>query len=359
MTDSKKVIRDYQSVVSARGTTEGLVLRLDGRREERVIEDAIREFMAIRKTFLEGQRVTIEWLGHEASAELAEHFSGVLEEEYGLLVDTVRFRQAASKQFTRDDEIGLARRERAAASVSTPPTASKDVSKIRELGSLVKVTGPRKVNLEVITPKRKEESQSLTLFDGVDEVFSRSGSAGSPAASEELGASSMNKVSSASIGNAFPEELVADDEQSRADVVTNSDLWDDPDARVIFATLRSGQRIDTEHTLVIFGDVNSGAELVAGGDIIVLGALRGVAHAGAFDESGGGRVIVALQLEPTQLRIGTVITRGLGEGLSKFFGRRRVAKGPEIARVDGDTIVVEPYRARQTHTRGGPRENLG
>ena len=113
-------------------------------------------------------------------------------------------------------------------------------------------------------------------------------------------------------------------------------LWDDPNARLVFSTLRSGQRIETEHSLVICGDVNSGAELIAGGDILVLGTLRGVAHAGAYDETGGGCFIFALNLQPTQLRIGSVISRGPADG----------GEIAEIARVEGDIIVVEPYQSR-------------
>jgi len=66
-------------------------------------------------------------------------------------------------------------------------------------------------------------------------------------------------------------------------------------------TLRSGQKIDFRGNVVIQGDVNAGAEIIATGDIIVLGALRGLAHAGA--EGSESAVVVALMLEPTQLRI--------------------------------------------------------
>ena len=46
-------------------------------------------------------------------------------------------------------------------------------------------------------------------------------------------------------------------------------------------SLRSGQRIEFEGSLVIIGDVNAGAEVIAGENIVVLGTLRGLAHAGA------------------------------------------------------------------------------
>jgi septum site-determining protein MinC len=129
---------------------------------------------------------------------------------------------------------------------------------------------------------------------------------------------------------------------------SGSMLWDDPDARVIYGTLRSGQKVETEHSIVVFGDVNSGAEVIAGGDIVILGTLRGIAHAGAYDESGGGRVIFSLNLQPTQLRIGLVISRGAGGERTESSPR---GGGPEIARVEGNTIVVEPYQSRTVWVR--------
>ena len=127
------------------------------------------------------------------------------------------------------------------------------------------------------------------------------------------------------------------------------ELGDVADARMVVGTLRSGQRVESEHSIIIAGDVNSGAELVAGGDIFVLGKLRGVAHAGAYDETGAGRVIFALELEPTQLRIGSVITRGGNDSVSALKSKLS-RKKPELARVDGNMIVVEPYQQRQMST---------
>ena len=58
-------------------------------------------------------------------------------------------------------------------------------------------------------------------------------------------------------------------------------------------SLRSGQKIETEGSLVVIGDVNSGAEVVAGDNIVILGALRGLAHAGA---KGNRQAIIAAGL---------------------------------------------------------------
>ena len=70
-------------------------------------------------------------------------------------------------------------------------------------------------------------------------------------------------------------------------------------------SLRSGQKIETEGSLVIIGDVNSGAEVVASDNIIILGALRGLAHAGA---RGNKQAIIAAGLVDTvQIRIANVV----------------------------------------------------
>ena len=70
-------------------------------------------------------------------------------------------------------------------------------------------------------------------------------------------------------------------------------------------SLRSGQRLETEGSIVIIGDVNSGAEVIASDNIVVLGALRGLAHAGA---KGNKQAIVAAGLfNAVQIRIANIV----------------------------------------------------
>lgn len=106
-------------------------------------------------------------------------------------------------------------------------------------------------------------------------------------------------------------------------------------ALLIQRTLRSGQVCQYAGTVVVIGDVNPGAQIVAEGDVIVWGKLRGVVHAGA---AGDARAIVgALILAPTQLRIGHLIAR------PPDAVDRRARALPEIARVRGEQIIVEPW----------------
>lgn len=97
-------------------------------------------------------------------------------------------------------------------------------------------------------------------------------------------------------------------------------------------TLRGGQALANVGHIVVIGDVNPGAELVAGGDILVFGALRGVAHAGA--QGDGSARVYALALAPTQLRIATTIAAGSDE--------RPNLPAAEEAYLDGDRIVIVP-----------------
>jgi septum site-determining protein MinC len=110
--------------------------------------------------------------------------------------------------------------------------------------------------------------------------------------------------------------------------------WEQVSGVMLRQTLRSGQAINHPGHVALIGDVNPGAEIVAGGNIIVWGALRGTAHAGAIgDESA---VICALELAPRQIRIGSLIARSPERG--------RPPRVPETASVQGDQIVVESWK---------------
>jgi septum site-determining protein MinC len=72
-------------------------------------------------------------------------------------------------------------------------------------------------------------------------------------------------------------------------------------ALFLHKTLRSGTRIEFSGHVVVLGDVNPGAEIIAEGSVIVWGRVRGVIHAGT--KGNRAAVICALELSPTQLRI--------------------------------------------------------
>lgn len=99
-------------------------------------------------------------------------------------------------------------------------------------------------------------------------------------------------------------------------------------------TLRSGQLLKFHGNIVVIGDANPGSEIVASGNIVVLGTLRGIIHAGATGNKDA--VVVAFNLQPTQLRIADIITRPPEEKVVK-------ASMPEIAYIKDDIVYIEYY----------------
>jgi septum site-determining protein MinC len=102
------------------------------------------------------------------------------------------------------------------------------------------------------------------------------------------------------------------------------------DALYLEMTVRSGAEIRHPGSVIIFGDLNPGGIVVADGDILVWGRLRGVAHAGA----GGNRecLIMSLQMEPTQLRIADAVARAPEKSPTQF--------SPEVAHITPQGIRI-------------------
>ena len=97
-------------------------------------------------------------------------------------------------------------------------------------------------------------------------------------------------------------------------------------------SLRSGQRIEEDGSIIILGDVNSGAEVIASDNIVVLGTLRGLAHAGA--KGNKEAIIAAGRLDTVQMRISNIV---------KEFNREEETLRKQIyAYVDDkENIIIE------------------
>jgi septum site-determining protein MinC len=111
-------------------------------------------------------------------------------------------------------------------------------------------------------------------------------------------------------------------------------------ALVIERTVRSGQQFYHPGHVVIIGDVNPGGEVIADGNVIVMGALRGAAHAGYAGREEA--FVAAAIMTPAQVSIAGIwarqpddATQNLGRGI------------PEVARLRDQQIVIEPYQHGQ------------
>lgn len=107
-------------------------------------------------------------------------------------------------------------------------------------------------------------------------------------------------------------------------------------AVLVQRTLRSGFKVSHHGHVVVVGDVNPGAEVIAGGSVVVWGRLRGVVHAGADGDEKA--CVCALEMTPTQLRIAGLVT---------VPPERRGKPEPETARIQNGRVVVESWNPKK------------
>ena len=126
---------------------------------------------------------------------------------------------------------------------------------------------------------------------------------------------------------------------------SSSDVSDSGDGKFYKGTLRSGQVLESESSIIILGDVNPGATVVSKGNVVVLGTLKGSIYVGA----GGNEntFVAALSMDPMQIRIADYIARN-SDGPEKKDKKKILKKKdkseeqPMIAYVDAGNIYIEP-----------------
>ena len=109
----------------------------------------------------------------------------------------------------------------------------------------------------------------------------------------------------------------------------------------VYRNIRSGQKLRSEGALVIFGDVHESAEIVAAGDIIVLGKLEGIAHAGCYGNINS--MVFALNFSPGQIRIANNFSRAPANDIKGYV--------PEVAYYDGENICITEYNPKARYSK--------
>lgn len=108
-------------------------------------------------------------------------------------------------------------------------------------------------------------------------------------------------------------------------------------------TLRSGQVLESTSSIVVIGDVNPGAQVISQGNVLILGALKGNACAGAAGDTGC--FIVALEMDPIQIQIGNVLAKSPDKVKKTKKSRRKAKKSvdtePQIAMAKDGNIYIE------------------
>lgn len=120
--------------------------------------------------------------------------------------------------------------------------------------------------------------------------------------------------------------------QSRIETDANAGIGYEDQTLVVSRTLRGGQQVIYAGTVVVVGDVNPNAAVIAGGNIIIMGSCRGMAHAGAYGDMEA--TITAARLIASQLRIAGMIARSPDQNPDK-------PDYIETARMKDGNIIIE------------------
>lgn len=346
---------DESKVVTARGTEDGLVLRIDGKSPWDSILEELNAFLGSRKRFLEGGEVSIEWLERLPTPEQSYELEQYLREGFGVEVVSRRRRPAfttiVDRSAARSQKVGslpVAGQSqdgtaKGTGSAGSPPAtwqsqdgvntqqSSQNIAQFNPIG-----TTSTEAQISVGAPLSESAiEQGLNQLQGADHYDLNEGEDELPLR-RSARKSSMERVLKDTIE--ILEDPAGPSYLRRVSKLLGEDLVyeEDANAKIVFGHFRSGQRLETPYSLVVIGDVNPGADLIAGGDIFVLGSLRGTAHAAAYDDEALDRVVVALSMQPVQLRIGSILSRGNGAA----------GKGPEVARIENRRIIVETFNSK-------------
>ncbi|GGJ65728.1 septum site-determining protein MinC [Deinococcus aquiradiocola] len=210
------------------------------------------------------------------------------------------------------------------------------------LNLLIEATDTRTTVLDALAARREMLAQKVTLElaadadpEALEAAFAAVREAGGELArvkgqrrSETDAPDAPRSPAAASVPAARPAQ---DAEGARTEIVQHN--------------LRAGFRGEYRGSVVVLGDVNPGAELVAAGDVIVMGALRGVVHAGAAGRTDA--IVYARPIASAQIRIAGAVARSADS--SGLGAMRRTQDRPEaeLARLQDGAILIESFHTQR------------
>jgi septum site-determining protein MinC len=144
-------------------------------------------------------------------------------------------------------------------------------------------------------------------------------------------------------------KLVAPSEAQVKVIQAAAPLPPDPDSsrtEILQHGLRAGFRGEYGGSVVVLGDVNPGAELIAAGDVIVMGVLRGVVHAGALGRTDA--IVYARPIASAQIRIADALARRAEDNSMGAMKRMQERPEAELARLQDGIIQIESYQPQRS-----------
>ena len=195
--------------------------------------------------------------------------------------------------------------------ITLDPTQPVELLK-RDIGKIFKNLGHLAINAKIIID-HGEDGVHEQLINTLGKYLKDTFDVGSVSGLSPKRSASEERVRQGDINHSW--------EQYRSDVL------------LLAGRVRSGQKVSTRRHIVIMGDVNPGAEIIAGGDIMIMGCLSGTAFAGQPDKEDA--IILALDFHPSLIQIGGFV--GTGKWPSSKL------KTALFASVSNDMIVVKDY----------------
>lgn len=157
---------------------------------------------------------------------------------------------------------------------------------------------------QVEAPTFEEQEPTPEVSNALDNIFGEESNQQNPSTEEKEDISPIVQHNEVIAEQVEAQEIK---EETDEEITAKKNLAESLPTLYIRRTIRSGQSISSDGNIVVIGDVNPGAEIIAKGDITVWGILGGIAHAGS-DGNNYAR-IRALKLNPVQIRIGEVFAR--------------------------------------------------
>lgn len=186
-----------------------------------------------------------------------------------------------------------------------------------------------KLNIQYVMDKNSE--LEATFFDIIQSAQGQEEAQGGPAEQRAPAAEEQAPEAAETFS-------VTEDNEDRPPVqpVVRQNLPASADSSGMFykGTLRSGQTLESQESLIIIGDVNPGATVIAGGNIIIIGALKGSVAAGS--DGNRNAFVMALSMDPIQIQIADIIARRADKNT-----REKSPKETMIATVINEQICIE------------------
>ncbi len=323
------------NAISIKGTREGLTITMSTGDFGRLTEE-LAAHLRMQGQFFRGGRVAVRLGGRLVAREELERL-GALLESHQMVLRTVITSDAQTASAAQT--LGLHVIAEPGGPSATPVAASQaeDAPRSAEDAPRSAEDAPRSAETVPAAPRTAGQAPVGAVPDEPAAV--RPSTAG-PALGAETADAATAQGGSAPREGLFAEPAAPPASQPAAtpSAPTTSPgqpAGSDGDrAFLIRRNVRSGQVVHHTGHVVVIGDVNAGAEVWATGDVIIWGRLRGTVRAGSSGNTDA--VICALEMRPSQLRIGDSIARPDDSDV-------KARPYPEVARVRNGAVVVEPW----------------